>query len=205
MLKLLKLSGVAALLIAVAVAVFWIAHGHRRMSNAAISPEASEWPVGWAADYAVRNSTDPSRNCTGRMYVNALVEPRGMRRDVVCGHRKRISIFSGGTAVIIDPDAKVYWKPHLESRLEAFTIQTSTRETLNGREVAVYEQQLPEPDGTTVKAQVWEDLRLHSPLKVVKPNETIELTNISEGAQPKSLFEIPDGFREVEPPKTPMQ
>lgn len=205
-----KLLLIVTLVIAVVCAAVFAGYARLRTSTAASDAQrqSAEWATGYSADFTVQHASDPSRNCTGRMYVNALVEPRGFRRESVCGKQRRVSIWtSGETLVVIDPDAKVYWKPPTKARLVAEHRDSSkkfiARERLEGRDVDHYEQSIEQSDGTTVVAHVWEDLRLHSTSRAVNPNETFELKNIKEGAQPAYLFAIPDGFREVDPPKEP--
>ena len=208
-----KLLLIVTLVIAVMYATAVHGYAGQRASSAAnnAQPQSAEWATGYSADFAIRHASDPSRNCTGRMYVNALVEPRGFRRESVCGKQRRVSIWTTeGTLVVIDPDAKVYWKPRTKARLVAERQDASdaskefiAREKLEGRDVDHYEQLMEQSDGTTVVAHVWGDLRLRSNSRAVNPNETFELKNIKEGAQPAYLFAIPDGFREIDPPKEP--
>jgi len=63
-------------------------------------------------------------------------------------------------------------------------------ETVNGRSTVKYEGTNPSGDTNTV----WLDSKLRFPVKWQGKNNGGELQNIKEGAQPASLFEIPDGF-----------
>jgi Domain of unknown function (DUF4412) len=47
-------------------------------------------------------------------------------------------------------------------------------------------------------ADVWIDQKLHFPIKLVSPDSTMLLTNISEGEPDASLFVIPDGYRKMD-------
>jgi len=61
---------------------------------------------------------------------------------------------------------------------------------VNGRSTVKYE-------GTNAKGEtgtIWLDPKLRFPVKWQGKNGSGELQNIKEGAQPASLFEIPDGF-----------
>lgn len=47
-------------------------------------------------------------------------------------------------------------------------------------------------------SNVWVDQKLHFPIKSVSPDSTWELTNINEGPQDASLFEVPPGYRKMD-------
>jgi hypothetical protein len=66
-------------------------------------------------------------------------------------------------------------------------------ETVNGRACDKWEFT---GDG---KHTAWIDQKLHIPVKTVSSDgATMELTNIKEGAQPASLFEIPAGYQKMD-------
>ena len=44
----------------------------------------------------------------------------------------------------------------------------------------------------------WIDQKLHFPIKQVMPDTTWQLTNIKEGTQPASVFEIPAGYQKMD-------
>lgn len=68
-------------------------------------------------------------------------------------------------------------------------------ETLNGRSVVKYEGVSAQGD----KNYYWVDTKLHSVIKTSGGNgRGIELTNIKEGSQPDSLFEVPSGYSKVD-------
>jgi hypothetical protein len=64
-------------------------------------------------------------------------------------------------------------------------------DTLNGRSTVKYEG----ADKKGEKNYIWVDTKLHCVIKMTgTASETIELTNIKEGSQPASLFEVPSGY-----------
>lgn len=69
-------------------------------------------------------------------------------------------------------------------------------ETVNGRSTVKYE-------GTNANGEVsqfWLDPKLRFPVKWQGKNNSGELRNIQEGAQPASLFDPPPGFNKMEMP-----
>jgi hypothetical protein len=163
------------------------------------------WAVSYSADFSQEDALDPTKNCTGRIYVNCLHEPRGVRRESICGDRKRTEIFrQGGTTLVLDPDAKVYWRPEMRSRLEIGMEApriNPVQETVNGRQVVRFKKQIKQADGSEVQSEVWEDPMLHSPIRVVTAHSKYELSNVREGVQAESLFRIPEGYRAIAAPK----
>lgn len=166
---------------------------------------SGEWAEGYSADFRQEDSLDVAKNCAGRIYVNTLQEPRGVRSESVCGDRKQIDIFRQGEApVVLDPDAKVYWRPKVKSHLmvEVETPHVNmVQETLNGRRVDHYTKRIKQADGTEIESEVWQDPKLHSPIRLVTAYSKYELTNVREGAQAGELFRIPEGYREIAAPK----
>jgi hypothetical protein len=178
--------------------VVGVLHAWRATSN-------EGWAVGYSADFSQEDALDPAKNCTGRIYVNCLHPPHGMRRESICGDRKRTVIFrQGGTTVVLDPDAKVYWRPEVKTRPEV-DMETPranlVQDAVNGRQVARFKKQIKQADGSEVESEVWEDPKLHAPIRVVTAHSQYELTNVREGAQAESLFTIPDEYREIAAPK----
>jgi hypothetical protein len=46
--------------------------------------------------------------------------------------------------------------------------------------------------------EIWVDQKLHFPIKTITPGSSWQLTNIKEGEQDASLFEIPAGYRKMD-------
>lgn len=67
-------------------------------------------------------------------------------------------------------------------------------EQVNGRTCDHW--QITHNDGTV--SNVWVDQSLHFPIKSVSPDSTWELTDIKEGDQPATLFEIPAGYHKMD-------
>jgi hypothetical protein len=192
-----KLLGAACVLIA-AGAVAGVVYARRAAFR-------GEWAVGYSADFLQEDALHAAKNCTGRIYVNVLEEPRGVRRDLICGDRRQTDIFrQGETPVVLDPETKVYWRPEARSRLEVGIEPPraeSAQETVNGRRVYHFKNPIKQADGTETESEVWQDPKLHSPIRVVTAHSKYELTNIREGAQAETLFMIPEGYREIAAPK----
>jgi hypothetical protein len=56
--------------------------------------------------------------------------------------------------------------------------------------------------GKTIRTLVWIDPKLGMPIREESPGMgAMELRNIKEGSQPDSLFEVPDGYKKVDPPR----
>jgi hypothetical protein len=189
----LKIIGGCVLFVAAIIAI-----------SAKAKRNTGQWPDGYSADFNTINKVDSSKNCAGRLYVNTLWEPRGVRRDSTCGGKVRSMIWlqRGGTFVL-DPEKKAFWKPRMAAHLDVGVSATGRtfigREELHGRSVERYEQS-SDSFGKREPATVWEDPRLHAAVRVITPTTMFELSEIREGRQPKSLFVVPEGYAEVAPP-----
>ena len=122
------------------------------------------WPLGYAADFVATDTRVPSKNCSGRIYVNSLQEPRGAPIEKLCAGRKRVTIWQQkGNFVfaVLDPEAKVYWTKETsdQARLDAGSSDKGRMVTLNGRPVRYYEETRQQSDGRSELARVWEDVR----------------------------------------------
>jgi len=69
-------------------------------------------------------------------------------------------------------------------------------ETVNGRSCDHW--QITHKDGNV--SDVWIDNKLHFPIKTVSEGTTWQLTNIKEGPQDASLFQIPAGYHKMDMP-----
>ena len=168
-----------------------------------------------------RDLVHPEQSYNARIYVNALATPRGARYETNDAGRRRISIFGGFyPLVVLDPDAKTFWKPKTSGRVAVSHSSSGSpaepqvggeqakrkypgRETINGRKAYHWEITEPLPNATNLVWQYWEDIRLHMALKLHQPGVRFyELTNIREGKQPADLFKLPAGYREVAAPQS---
>jgi len=69
-------------------------------------------------------------------------------------------------------------------------------ETVNGRSADHW--QITHKDGNVT--EVWIDNQLHFPIKTVSEGTIWQLTNIKEGPQAASLFQVPAGYRKMDIP-----
>jgi hypothetical protein len=185
-----------------ATALFLTARARRQSQ-----PDYAKWPNGYTADFNSTDTSDPAKNCSGRIYVNTIQEPRGLRRDTICAGRKRIYIWrqDGQVDMVLDPDAKTFWKlksgGHLDLPNSGGRKYVGCEE-INGRPVDHYEEANKQAGngGQVGVVHSWEDLRLHTTVRVTTPTSRYELTNLQEGNQPEALFTVPESFREIPPP-----
>lgn len=77
---------------------------------------------------------------------------------------------------------------------EGATCKNLGVEQVNGRSADHW--QITDKNGKV--NNVWVDQKLHFPIKSVSPDGTWELTNIKEGDQAASLFEIPPGYQKMD-------
>jgi outer membrane lipoprotein-sorting protein len=67
-------------------------------------------------------------------------------------------------------------------------------ETVNGRSCDKWEL-----TGQHGKKTLWIDQKLHFPIRTVSDDSTtLEMTNIKEGTQPASLFQVPAGYQKMD-------
>ena len=92
------------------------------------------------------------------------------------------------------PDAKAFDPNNPCANEEGYTCKKVGSETVNGRSCDKWE--FTGKEGTRT---VWLDQKLHFPIKMVgNRGDTFELTNVQEGSQPASLFEVPAGFTKMD-------
>lgn len=141
--------------------------------------------------------------------MNLLAEPRGMREERVYADRVRVSLFSGtkGYLVTLDSKNKTYWRSQTKGEIRAYVESSETgiygpqepfgKVNLNGRSALHFRV----TEGADAGWEYWVDQKLHQTVKLVKPGiSSYELTNIREGRQPASLFEVPADYKEVSRP-----
>lgn len=167
---------------------------------------------------------------TGKMYFGG----QRMRYEMNAGGRDVISIHDAKTqtSYMIMPQQKMYMEMNANGMgrmgrgprmpdAKAFdpnnpcanetgtTCKKVGTETVNGRSCDKWE--FTGQNGTRT---VWLDQKLHFPIKMVgAQGDNFELTNVQEGSQPASLFEVPAGYTKMDmggmmmgrPPQGPPQ
>lgn len=215
------LSGLAVITLLAVTSFFFYRQRNQQTALTAL-PSASIWADGYSAEFINRDLVHPAKSSSGRIYVNALSKPQGIRQETDFTDHRRIRIFGvspRANNAVLDPDAKIFWKPKTSASL---TVRLSRpgqpteplaggedarrryigREQVNGRDAEHWEITEPLPNGTPLVWQYWEDIRLNAAVREDKPGISFyELGNIHEGSQPASLFELPDDYREVSPPQ----
>ena len=113
-----------------------------------------------------------------QMYMeHDLSQPMGMRR----GPRM--------------PEIKEFDASNPCANQQGVTCKKTGTETVNGRSCDVWEFTR---DGKK-ESTSWIDQSLHIPVKTVLEDGTsVELSNIKEGAQPASKFEVPSGYQKMD-------
>lgn len=158
-----------------------------------------------------------NRDMNGKLYVS----PQAMRMDMQGeGPREAIIIttFATKTVDIIMPQQRMYMEhragenamhrgpntadvhPYDPKNPCASDPDTTCKnmgtETVNGRSADHW--QITHQDGSV--SNVWIDTKLHFPIKTVSEGTIWQLTNIKEGAQDPSLFQVPSGYRKMDLP-----
>ncbi len=87
---------------------------------------------------------------------------------------------------------------------EDYTCTKIGSETVNGRDCDKWQMKPKSPDLRPSTA--WVDKKLHLPVRMVGGDGTeFNLTNVREGSQPASLFELPAGYKKMDFGGTPPQ
>ncbi len=179
---------------------------------------AFQTPPPFSADYTV-TSSDGSVRMTGKMYFSAPklrmdMTGTGKQAGPMGGNISTIADSSTQTSYMLMPQQRMYMEfaggkdsamiqrlPKLEitadpcaARPEA-TCKKVGMESVNGRPCDKWE--ITEKSGN--KENFWIDQKLHFPIKTQAGDVTTEFTNIKEGAQDPSLFEIPAGYQKMDP------
>ena len=109
------------------------------------------------------------------------------------------------------PDAKPMDPSNPCANEADYTCKKVGTETVNGRSTDKWE--FTGKSNPSETRTVWIDQKLHFPIKTVgSDGDTWEMTNIQEGPQPASLFEVPSGYTKMDmggmmgrPPQGPPQ
>ena len=156
-----------------------------------------------------------ARDMSGKLYVS----PQAMRMDMTGEGQHRadiITTFATQTVDIIMPQQKMYMEHRAgENAMHrgpntsdvhpydpknpcasdpGSTCKDLGTETINGRTTDHW--QITHKDGTV--SDIWIDNSLHFPIKTVSGGTTWQLTNIQEGPQDPSLFQVPAGYRKMD-------
>jgi len=79
---------------------------------------------------------------------------------------------------------------------EGVTCKKVGEETVNGRDCDKWE--FTSKDASNNRT-AWIDKKLHIPVRSVSADQTVEFTNIKEGPQDKSHFELPSDYQKFDP------
>jgi hypothetical protein len=157
-----------------------------------------------------------THDVNGKMYV----DPGHMRMDLNAGPRGGMAIitnFATRTTDMLMPEQHMYMEsnadqamarhPGLAPNIKPFTDPSNPCaneagttcknvgvEEVNGRSCDHW--QMTDKNGKVTNT--WIDRKLHFPIKSVSEDTTYQLTNIKEGDQPASLFEIPSGYQKMD-------
>lgn len=120
---------------------------------------------------------------------------------------------SFGTSFLLTPKAQTW----IDRELQIAVVNTSSwplfrpilsntslgKKTLNGRAVEGWRSLVPFPEGEFFDIDFWTDTRLGIPVQIRQKSSTTEivqqLENIEERDPDPKLFEIPEGFRVLNP------
>jgi outer membrane lipoprotein-sorting protein len=94
------------------------------------------------------------------------------------------------------PDVKAYDAANPCAGEEGVTCKKVGDEAMNGRDCEKWE--FTSTDASKNKT-VWIDKKLHIPVKTVSADQTFEFSNIKEGPQDKSHFEVPSDYQKFDP------
>ena len=94
------------------------------------------------------------------------------------------------------PDVKAYDPSNPCANEEGVTCKKVGEETVNGRDCDKWEFTSSDAQNNRT---VWIDKKLHIPVKTVSADSTVEFTNIKEGPQDKSHFELPADYQKFDP------
>lgn len=82
-----------------------------------------------------------------------------------------------------------------------FEMTFMAKEKIGGRSTEKWEVIHKRPDGYSSRAWQWHDTVLHIAIREELPGGFLrELKNIKEGKQPAKLFDVPEGYKRIQPP-----
>jgi len=181
-------------------------------------PLMAQMPQPFSADMTTVHPNGPK--LTGKLYFS----PPRIRMDMTSTGEQH-GPFSGNMSMIVDstaqttymlmPQAKMYMEFHANNASsmntgmrnlqnltqrgtcpEGTTCKKAGAEVVNGRSCDKYEN----TDKSGRSSTVWIDQKLHFPIRVQDADgATTDFTNVKEGAQDPSLFQLPAGYRQFDP------
>lgn len=182
------------------------------------SSAVAQFPSGIPQFSADMQATGRGGGMNGKIYFG----DKKMRFDMNMGGREQYMIhdMATQTSYMVMPQQKMYMEMHANamggrgpgarmsqikpvdpanpcSMDENYTCKKEGTETVNGRSCDkwVFTSKNNASDTRTV----WIDQKLHFPIKTVgSEGETWEMSNIQEGTQPASLFEVPSGYQKMD-------
>jgi outer membrane lipoprotein-sorting protein len=119
-----------------------------------------------------------------------LMHERKMYMEMKDGAQQRMG------RMMRPPDVRAYDPSNPCAGEEGVTCKKIGDETVNGRDCEKWE--FTSTDASKNKT-AWVDKKLHFPVKTVSAESTFELSNIKEGAQDKSHFEVPADYQKFDP------
>jgi hypothetical protein len=166
------------------------------------------------------NSQRPGRSAheaTGKMYVNQQHMRMDLQEPNLRGGAIVITNFSTQTTDTLVPDQHMYMefsadqaaarRPGMAPSIKPFKDPSNPCagdagssckkvgvEDVNGRSCDQW--QITDSQGKV--SNVWIDQKLHFPMKSVTSDTSWELSNVKEGEQEASLFEIPSGYQKMD-------
>ncbi len=94
------------------------------------------------------------------------------------------------------PDVKAFDPNNPCANEEGVTCKKVGEENVNGRDCDKWE--FTSSDSSKNRT-VWIDKKMHIPVRSVSADTTTDITNIQEGPQDKSHFQVPDGYQKFDP------
>lgn len=190
------------------------------MSQGAGQQPKMQWSQGFSGDFRFTQVGHRGSTYSGKLRVNILAEPRGMRQDIRFPDGSALSTIwrqDRRDSVWLDPSEKVFWEvPHTSEvqvhkmtdlgplALPEFMGKEVSKRlvgsgVIGGRRANNWSVVARDRSGGIADWDYWDDDRLHICLRAsIAGQKEYVLVNIREGKQPASLFVIPAGFRKVE-------
>lgn len=175
----------------------------------------AQMPAPFAADMIMK----PGRGgepMNGKLYFGA----NSIRVDMnAAGHQTvMITDLEKRTSYVIMPQQRMYMEMSADSPMrrgrnlpdwrnfdpndpcaiaEDYTCTKLGSETANGRDCDKWQLKPKSPD--LQPSTAWVDKKLHFPVRMLSADGTeFNLTNVREGSQPASLFEVPAGYKKMD-------
>ena len=179
---------------------------------------AFQAPQPFSADFT-SSGVDGKARATGKLYASGykfrvdMNEMNG-QRSPMGGNGSVIIDSKANTSIVLMPQMKMYMEsrsnennptfsqiPRIEATgdpcggRQGYACKRLGSESVNGRSCTKWEV----TDNNGKKGNAWVDDKLHLPIKMQDAERTWVVTNIQEGPQAASLFEVPAGYRPLDP------